>query len=87
MEAVPTGFYGWILQYGGILQLFVQMLYWIGMVALLAFAVTQYKRWVDHQLGAKEDSDLPSAGGTAPAQVGPPVKEPESSVSVEKFVE
>ncbi len=93
ISIAPSGFYGWLLQYGGILQLFVQLAYWIGMLVLVFYAVFQFKRWVNYQLGTGQSGKLrpdlaePSAQRSAPAPVGPPVKEPESQVPVEKFVE
>jgi hypothetical protein len=65
IAAEPTGLYGWILANGQIIAFFAQLVYWIGILVLLFYAVWQYKRWVNFQLGTgrsgklKGDADKP----------------------------
>jgi hypothetical protein len=54
----PGGFYGWILQYGQVIAFIAQMVYWMGILVLLGYAVWQYKRWVNFQLGTGRSGKL-----------------------------
>lgn len=54
----PTGLYGWILQNGQLIAFFGQLVYWIGMLVILFYAVWQYKRWVNFQLGTGRSGKL-----------------------------
>ncbi len=78
-----SGLYNWIMTNGQVIYFFAQVGYWVLMVVLVAYAVAQYKRWVNFQLGTGRSgqlrADAPQAdSGTADS------KEP---VSVEEFVE
>lgn len=91
-QAAPTGFVAWITQYGNIVAFVGQLAYWIALIVLLAYAVWQYKRWVNFQLGtgrsgrlrAEHADDDAGAPAPAPAAAKKPKKKP---VSVEEFVE
>ena len=55
-SAVPVaaetgGLYNWIMANGQIIAFVAQLAYWLLMIVLLAYAVWQYKRWVNFQLG------------------------------------
>ena len=76
----PTGLVGWILENGQVVAFVAQLLYWLLMIVLLAYAVWQYKRWVNFQLGTGRSGKL-RAGDHAPAA------EEKAAVSVEEFVE
>lgn len=54
----PGGFYGWILQYGQVVAFIAQIIYWLGILLLLGYAVWQYKRWVNFQLGTGRSGAL-----------------------------
>jgi len=43
---------------GQILLFFAQLLYWLGIIVLLFYAVWQYKRWVNYQLGVGRSGKL-----------------------------
>jgi len=77
--AEPSGILGWVANYGNVVFFFAQLAYWLCIVVLLGYAVAQYKRWVNYQLGTGKSGKLrteAAAGKTA-----------EKSVSVEEFVE
>ena len=75
------GLIEWITAYGNIVAFFAQMLYWFALVVLLAYAVVQYKRWVNYTLGTGRSGKLRTGESSAPA------KPAEKAVSVEEFVE
>lgn len=78
----PTGgLLEWITQYGNIVAFFAQLIYWLALVVLLAYAVVQYKRWVNYQLGTGRSGKLRTGATDAPA------KPAEKAISVEEFVE
>jgi len=74
VSAEPTGFYGWIMQYGQVIAFVAQIIYWMGMLLLLFYAVWQYKRWVNFQLGTGRSGKLKQADS-------------KEEVSVEEFVD
>lgn len=53
--------YDWILQNGQIVAFLAQLVYWIGMLVILFYAVWQYKRWVNFQLGTGRSGALRKA--------------------------
>jgi hypothetical protein len=65
----------WVLANGQILLFFAQLAYWFFMVLFIGYAVFQYKRWVNFQLGIGRSGRL---RGDEPA---------DESISVEEFVE
>ena len=69
LGAEPTGLYGWILQYGQVVAFIAQMVYWLGILVLLGYAVWQFKRWVNFQLGTGRSGRLRTEqeAGTAPS--------------------
>jgi len=76
--AAPTGLTGWVMANGQILLFFAQLAYWFFMVVFLGYAVAQYKRWVNYQLGTGHSGQLRNKSVDAA---------PKSEVSVEEFVE
>ena len=78
--AAPSGLTAWVMANGQIVIFFAQIAYWFFMVVLLGYAVAQYKRWVNYQLGTGHSGQLrvPSKE----AQI-----EAETEVSIEEFVE
>lgn len=54
----PAGLYGWIMQYGSVVAFIAQIVYWLALVILLAYAVWQFKRWVNFQLGVGRSGKL-----------------------------
>lgn len=78
IQQPPSGIMAWVSQYGQVVFFFAQIAYWLLLVVLLAYAVWQYKRWVNFQLGTGRSGKLRTEG----------VNEPESKpVSVEEFVD
>lgn len=75
----PSGLLGWVSQYGQIVFFFAQLAYWLLLILLLGYAVWQYKRWVNFQLGTGRSGKL-RTGSTADAPA-------ENKVSVEEFVD
>jgi hypothetical protein len=71
----------WISTYGNIVYFFVQLIYWIGILILLAYAVAQYKRWVNFQLGTGRSGALRQDASSGEGEAEG------SEVSVEEFVE
>ena len=76
-----TGLYAWIMTNGQMVAFFAQLIYWLGMLVLLAYAVWQYKRWVNFQLGTGKSGKLKEAEATEGE------KAESKSVSVDEFVE
>jgi len=83
VSAEPAGLYGWIMANGQIIAFFGQLIYWFGMVFLLFYAVWQYKRWVNFQLGIGRSGQLREDAGTA-EDAGPVDS---AAPSVDEFVE
>ena len=67
---------------GQILMFFAQMAYWFFMVVFLGYAVAQYKRWVNYQLGTGPSGRLRTAEKQSAAK-----PEAKSEISIEEFVE
>lgn len=74
MEALNT----WISTNGNVIFFFAQLLYWAGLVLFAGYAVVQYKRWVNYQMGVGKSGQL-----RLDAQAG----SKSDKVSVDKFVE
>ncbi len=55
--ASPTGFVGWILQYGQIIAFFAQLIYWIVIAAVAVWATLLFKRLVDFRTGTLSAAD------------------------------
>lgn len=71
----PSGLIGWVSQYGQVVFFFAQLAYWLMLVILIGYAVAQFKRWVNYQLGTGKSGALRQAETT------------KQSVSVEEFVD
>ena len=71
----------WVNNYGNVVYFFGQVLFWLGLLIFLGYAVFQYKRWVNYQLGTGKSGELrkseKDAGTTSDAE----------KVSVGQFVE
>lgn len=80
----PGGFIGWVLEYGQIVAFIAQIFYWAGILLLLGYAVWQFKRWVNFQLGTGRSGQLRTGDAGAPVATVPTEKK---SVSVEEFVD
>ncbi len=76
----PTGLIGWVLENGQIVAFFAQIAYWLLLVVLLAYAVWQYKRWVNFQLGTGRSGQLRADGDDV-------ATDSKRAVSVEEFIE
>lgn len=81
----PGGLYGWILQYGQVVAFIAQLIYWVGILVLLGYAVAQFKRWVNFQLGTGRSGALRS--GATPESQGEAEDAGEEKPSVEEFVD
>ena len=57
-SAAPTGLYAWLMQYGAMVQFFAQIIFWFGILILLAYAVVQYKRYVNYIMGVGKSGQL-----------------------------
>jgi len=78
LAAEPTGFLAWVSTYGNVVFFVAQIVYWLGILIFLGYAVAQYKRWVNYQLGVGKSGQLRKAEEAAPQA---------SAVSVDEFVE
>jgi hypothetical protein len=76
----PGGFVEWLMEWGGVIQFFGQLIFWLGILLLLGYAVWQFKRWVNYQLGTGRSGRLRDG-----AVAGERVESKE--VSVEEFVD
>jgi membrane protein implicated in regulation of membrane protease activity len=76
--AAPTGFIGWVMANGQMLVFFAQLAYWFFMVFFLGYAVFQYKRWVNFQMGIGKSGQLRKDAEKADSG---------TKVSVDEFVE
>lgn len=85
LAAQPTSptIMDWIAQYGNMIAFFAQIIYWIAIVVLFAYAVVQYKRWVNYQLGIGRSGKLRTGAADEVAET-PKAKQ---AVSIEEFVE
>lgn len=80
----PTGFMGWFAQYGQVLYIMVNLAYWIGTLILLGYAVWQFKRWVNFQLGTGRSGALRTDNGSSNETDD---AKAEKKPSVEEFVD
>lgn len=82
----PSGLTAWIAQYGQIVFFFAQLVFWLLLVAVLAWAAFEFRRLVNHMVGASPAGDEAGAADetieseTEAAAGG-------KKVSVEEFVE
>ena len=83
-QPAPNALLDWITQYGNVVAFFAQLVYWLAIVVLFAYAVVQYKRWVNYQLGTGRSGKLRTGG--ANSDVAAP-KAKKQAVSIEEFVE
>jgi len=65
----------WVMANGQILLFFAQLAYWFFMVLFIGYAVFQYKRWVNFQLGIGRSGRLRDDASA------------DEPISVEEFVE
>jgi hypothetical protein len=87
VAAQPSGLEAWLTANQAMLSLVQfasQIIFWVGMLVLLAYAVAQYKRWVNFQLGTGRSGKLrnPEAGDVAATDTAK-----SEAVDVEAFVE
>ena len=78
--AESGGLVDWVNNYGNVVYFFGQVLFWLGLLIFLGYAVFQYKRWVNYQLGTGKSGELRKSeqdAGTSDAE----------KVSVGQFVE
>jgi len=76
--AEQSGFLAWVSTYGNVVFFFAQLIFWFGMLLFLGYAVFQYKRWVNFQMGVGKSGALKDASGS---------KKSDKKSSVDKFVE
>ncbi len=74
--AESGGLVDWVNNYGNVVYFFGQLLFWLGLLLFIGYAVFQYKRWVNYQLGIGKSGELRKAA-EADAE----------KVSVDQFVE
>jgi len=55
------GLIDWVNNYGNVVYFFGQILFWLGLLIFLGYAVFQYKRWVNYQLGTGKSGELRKA--------------------------
>lgn len=82
-EETAGGLIDWVNSNGNVVYFFGQLIFWLGLLILIGYAVYQYKRWVNYQLGTGKSGALRKAeegGATAPGQA-------DEKVSVDQFVE
>ena len=81
--AKGTALYNWIMINGQMIAFFAQLVYWIGILVIGFYAVWNYKKWVNYQMGVGRSGQLRAEQeSAAPAPV-----ETKSDVSVDEFVE
>jgi hypothetical protein len=86
--ATPTGFVGWILQYGQIIAFFVQVAYWLVIAAVAVWAAWLFKRLVDFRTsGAQPAADAMPASAAPSSPAAKPAKEKKAPVKVEDFTD
>ena len=79
--AESGGLVDWVNNYGNVVYFFGQVLFWLGLLIFLGYAVFQYKRWVNYQLGTGKSGELRKAETDATATSDA------KKVSVDQFVE
>jgi hypothetical protein len=82
-EESAGGFIEWINMYGNTIYFIGQIVFWLGLLVLIGYAVFQYKRWVNYQLGTGKSGALRKAEESDEAAP----KKAAEKVSVDKFVE
>lgn len=85
-QPAPSTLLDWISAYGSVVAFFAQILYWVAIIVLLAYAVVQFKRWVNYQLGTGRSGKL-RTGGVAASDADAAPKSTKQPVSIEEFVE
>jgi len=75
--AAPGGFMTWVSTYGNVVFFFAQIIFWAGILLFSGYAVFQYKRWVNFQMGVGKSGALNKNAD----------KGSDKKVSVDKFVE
>jgi hypothetical protein len=78
LAAEPSGFLGWVSTYGNVVFFVAQIIYWFGILVFVGYAVAQYKRWVNFQMGVGKSGELRKAEESA---------DKNAKVSVDQFVE
>ena len=90
----PSGIFKWAMSQGQVLLFFSQVFYWLAIAisivvitVLLFYAVWQYKRWVNYQLGVGRSGKLRPdlAHGNDGVAAGSASEAPD--ISVEQFVD
>lgn len=74
----PGGFLTWVSTYGNVVFFFAQIIFWAGILLFTGYAVVQYKRWVNFQMGVGKSGALRDKAAD---------KGSDKKVSVDKFVE
>lgn len=64
----------------------IQLTYWLVMIVAVLWAVTLFKRWVDHQIGVRADEPAHDAASSG-ASATPPTAASQKPISVDEFVE
>jgi hypothetical protein len=83
LPVTPTGFAAWFAANANYVFFFAEIAYWFFMVVFVGYAVFQYKRWVNFQLGIGRSGhlkDAPEAESKAKAK-------DEDAVGIEEFVD
>jgi hypothetical protein len=73
----PVGVAGWVARNGQMVYFFVQIVYWFLTVLFLGYAVFQFKRWVNFQLGIGRSGQLRDAAEAKGTE----------TISIDEFVE
>ena len=73
------GLIDWVNNYGNVVYFFGQILFWLGLLIFLGYAVFQYKRRVNYQLGTGKSGELRKAEKDATTDT--------EKVSVDQFVD
>ena len=79
MEVAPTGFIGWLTQYGQIIAFFAQIAFWLVLAVAALWSTLLFRKLVKAQVGESAEA----AASDASAVLEPTDK----AVSVEEFVE
>jgi len=92
MVAQSSGLEAWLAANGALIQVCLygaQFVYWVAMTVFVGYAVVQYKRWVNFQMGVGKSGALrksEQAGGAQALDAESPKAEAKG-VSVDEFVE
>ena len=68
----------WLIQNSQMIFFLAQLAYWFFMVVFFGYAVAQFKRWVNFQLGTGHSGQLSAAEGA---------RAEKAEVNVDEFVE